>query len=772
VQTPMIEKPGRVMQPLFLLCLFMVFPGVSHALTRYVSTAGSDTGTCDSAGSPCGSIQYAIDRVGTTGEIRIGQGAYTENIDITPPLTDLTLSGGWNGDFSARTEDPALTVIDGGGTGIAVYVSGAIVIDLTVENLTVRNSGTEVVTSPFCNFSPCRDGAGIYVSPTEGSNVTLRVNQCRIEDSAADITSGIVVAGTKNTSPTTLHVYIDGLDITLSGSAHYAGLAFGINGSGSSLVANVRNVRVTGGVWGVYGQSVSQALLQAVLDGGEIRQAATGLYGTSWGSATASWAISNLMLLGAAEDGVYFLAQDGYISAGMVNNTVADSGRYGVYLHTAPLDGTVDPTLVDLSLRNGIVWGSGTKDVYLFEDDAVEDGETWVKASDSIIGTIDSYLGGPYTDEGGVISDDPLFIDAPGGDYHITFLSPAYGSASCDRPAGTRIAPTADFEGDPRPNFGLKTECDMGADEYAGFEAGFELYYQAYDFGAYGVNYGSPSWPLRLLNTGASPVNVTGMSFAGGTHFVADPGGITTCPEPPFTLAAGGNCSVGISMWPKSAGPLSDTFTATSNDPKALSVPIALTGTGIDGHPVTVSYGGNGTGNVSADPPGTYCSLGNCTWTFPTGTTPTLDATPLSGSVFTGWGGDCSGMTCALVMNGAKNVTAFFSEDQDNDGIPDASDNCVSTVWPVRTDPGNGTPLYSRHPWDGYVVSRGVNDPIKMHAVRFLTPMAPLDLGMDVIFRGGFSDCGFTLQDGMTEIPGPVDIVNGSAVFERVIVGP
>jgi len=77
--------------------------------------------------------------------------------------------------------------------------------------------------------------------------------------------------------------------------------------------------------------------------------------------------------------------------------------------------------------------------------------------------------------------------------------------------------------------------------------------------------------------------------------------------------------------------------------------------------PLNVTVGGGGTGTVTG--PGINCP-GDCNESYVSGTPVTLTATPGGGSVFGGWGGDCSsfgGPTCSLTMAGPRNVSATFS---------------------------------------------------------------------------------------------------------------
>ncbi len=71
----------------------------------------------------------------------------------------------------------------------------------------------------------------------------------------------------------------------------------------------------------------------------------------------------------------------------------------------------------------------------------------------------------------------------------------------------------------------------------------------------------------------------------------------------------------------------------------------------------------NGSGGVNLLPPGRTC-ITECTEFYNLDTSVTLTALPSSGSYFTGWSGDCTGMetTCNLSMNTDKGVTASFKK--------------------------------------------------------------------------------------------------------------
>jgi len=74
---------------------------------------------------------------------------------------------------------------------------------------------------------------------------------------------------------------------------------------------------------------------------------------------------------------------------------------------------------------------------------------------------------------------------------------------------------------------------------------------------------------------------------------------------------------------------------------------------------LAVSVGQGGT--VTSSPAGIDCGA-ICSASFNSGTPVTLTATPVSGWIFQGWGGACSGTgTCSLTMNASQSVSTSFS---------------------------------------------------------------------------------------------------------------
>jgi Divergent InlB B-repeat domain len=75
-----------------------------------------------------------------------------------------------------------------------------------------------------------------------------------------------------------------------------------------------------------------------------------------------------------------------------------------------------------------------------------------------------------------------------------------------------------------------------------------------------------------------------------------------------------------------------------------------------------LSVSKSGLGNIVSSPDGINCGTISCSSEYKDGTEIMLDATPEEGFKFTGWNGDCSGVSpCVITINGPKNVSATFT---------------------------------------------------------------------------------------------------------------
>lgn len=76
---------------------------------------------------------------------------------------------------------------------------------------------------------------------------------------------------------------------------------------------------------------------------------------------------------------------------------------------------------------------------------------------------------------------------------------------------------------------------------------------------------------------------------------------------------------------------------------------------------LTVTLAGAGSGRVSSDPVGIFCQT-DCSEDYAKNTRVALSAQPYTGSVFTGWSGDCSGTgPCSIKLKSDTTVTADFA---------------------------------------------------------------------------------------------------------------
>jgi hypothetical protein len=91
----------------------------------------------------------------------------------------------------------------------------------------------------------------------------------------------------------------------------------------------------------------------------------------------------------------------------------------------------------------------------------------------------------------------------------------------------------------------------------------------------------------------------------------------------------------------------------------ATSVTATFSPTPVGSFALSVASSGTGAGKLTSSPGGIDCGT-TCTATFTSGSDVTIIPEPDANSTFTGWGGDCSGGTCTVVMSAARSVSATF----------------------------------------------------------------------------------------------------------------
>lgn len=106
-----------------------------------------------------------------------------------------------------------------------------------------------------------------------------------------------------------------------------------------------------------------------------------------------------------------------------------------------------------------------------------------------------------------------------------------------------------------------------------------------------------------------------------------------------------------------------------------------------------IQKSGNGHGTVTSDLPGINCGT-TCSALFGVGEMVTLTAAAEGGSIFSGWGGACSGTDlCVVTMDAAKTVTATFNDTQGPTaptGLTTTATGAsqINLTWTASTDNG------------------------------------------------------------------------------------
>jgi parallel beta-helix repeat protein len=243
-------------------------PPVAHAqgTERYVAATGNDSGNdCTASGTPCATIQHAVDESADEDVILVATGAYT-GVHARSGVTQvvyisqsLTVRGGYT-TSDWNTSDPTAnpTTIDAEGAGRVLYIAGPATVTLEGLNVTGGAPGDWHDGGGICaldvtiTISRCQ----IYSNTTGylgyAGGMLIRDSVVRLTDSAvygneAFDTAGLLIRDSRSVlSGNTIRD-----NATSFPGAHTGGLC--IDGGQATLTANTvqRNQAPDGGMGGV-----------------------------------------------------------------------------------------------------------------------------------------------------------------------------------------------------------------------------------------------------------------------------------------------------------------------------------------------------------------------------------------------------------------------------------------------------------------------------------------------------------------------------------------
>ena len=501
-------------------------------------------------------IQAAIAAASNGDNVLIGPGTFVERIDFLGKA------------ITVRGQGPGQTTIDGGLLGTVVMFQGGEDSTSVLEDLTVTNGlGDALTGQPFVTNPEYGGAFAVIVPSVQPSNpIGPTIRNCVFENNFAAVGSvGYVSHG----SAVTIE------DCVVRNNSCFHPLLVRQNGAGT--------IFIEGSVWVVYRRCVFEnnvGASAAISAGGQFfsslvedcqfigNTSTTGYAGALYlgGNAVVSrclFANNSAATRGGAISIVPLSAQPiRILNSTFVGNTAGEDGgaidiglSRTVEIEHCTITGnavTMPPganqqglqaggVKVDMigntTIRNSIIWGnSGGVDFELLT-------HAFIPTTLTITGSNIGNLTGP-----GIISVDPLFVDAANGDYRLSPSSPCI-DAGDPAPLATNPAPTTDFDGNPRalflaPDIGAYESTDIARSAaMAGTAAAPLLTINGMDGGlarrvSVGLGQGS------LLQLAASPSFPNGRFLVAGALGIPDlstvatlPAGLGAMAVPPCALA-------------------------------------------------------------------------------------------------------------------------------------------------------------------------------------------------------------------------------------------
>ncbi|HLI50516.1 MAG TPA: right-handed parallel beta-helix repeat-containing protein [Thermomicrobiaceae bacterium] len=254
--------------------------GTTYYVNASTGSAGND---CLSAGSPCKTIQSAIDKASSGDTIVVAAGTYTENVTVNKSLTidgaqagvdartrstgsESTVDGNGGPNFTVTASNVTIdgfTLLGPSNQGSAAIVMQGTYSGETIQNNIIQNPGraasfetSDTVFRQNHVHGVGSPGDGFQENSTNVSNVTLADNLFDgAANSNADITiisssamsTGIVVSGNQSVNSDTLIAlfYTNGAQITDNVITGAGGSAIYIGGGSTNITVSGNSV--TGG---------------------------------------------------------------------------------------------------------------------------------------------------------------------------------------------------------------------------------------------------------------------------------------------------------------------------------------------------------------------------------------------------------------------------------------------------------------------------------------------------------------------------------------------
>ena len=563
----LVSPPARrIVVPSVCLGLLLFFSSPSHA--QNIIHVPGDQAT----------IQAAINAAGNGDTVLVAPGTYTENISFLGKNITVTSSGG-----------PAVTTIDGGGSGSVVTFTGGETNSAVLSGFTIQDGSTYYAAGgvQVTNASPtimgnvitgnhAPSGLGIYInggSPIIKNNTITGNTQI---GSSGGGGGGIYASGS-NTSPGA--PLITGNTITNNSVAN--------GGNGGGILADYFSTPTIEGNL-IEGNS-------AYNDGGGV---AIRTYGAS--IVVQNIITNNTSGGGGSGAGVYAFASSEMPADIFANNTIANNSAFdrssGIFVGGfAQMITFTNNVIVATTGENSVTCDatySSISSKFSHNDAFSLSGAGWTGICDT-------------TTLPGNISVDPQFVNAANGDFHLGATSPVIDAGD----NGATNLPPSDYDGNPRILDG-RNSCvntvDLGAYEVVKTIAA-NLSPLSLTFGSQVIGTTSSAQSVTFASTGQTCFQYSAPQISG------DFTQTNNCP--PGGLPGGTACTFSVSFTPTAAGPRSGSLSVSGN---GSNLAVALSGSGatppsVTLSPVSLAFPNQVIGTVSSPMPVSLTNTGGAT---------------------------------------------------------------------------------------------------------------------------------------------------------------